>query len=103
MQDELDDSDCEIVGDGKPFIGEITEAPKYLRENDDIIRGYRINYKTPYLATKSIFCLHNECVNIWSHLIGVGAFILIGVYLIITLTPPALAGTGLIHSWLSTP
>ena len=27
----------ETIGDGKPFIGEITQAPKYLREDTDMI------------------------------------------------------------------
>ena len=33
---ERDPLDCEVVGDGKPFIGEIHQAPLYLHENKDI-------------------------------------------------------------------
>ena len=95
--DELDDSDCEIVGDGKPFIGEQSQAPKFLNENDDLVRGYRINYKTPMLATKSLCCLHNEWVNIWSHLLATMLFFFIGIYFIVQLAPPQINATSILN------
>ena len=45
--------------------------------------GYRINFSSSRLCLYSIFKLHNETVNIWTHLLGVGAFVVLGVYIAI--------------------
>jgi predicted membrane channel-forming protein YqfA (hemolysin III family) len=34
------------------------------------VSGYRINYSTWTLTLKSLFQLHNESVNVWTHLFG---------------------------------
>ena len=50
------------------------EAPRYMRE-DSITSGYRqkLSYKNCFA---SWFRLHNETVNIWSHLLGFLAFVI---------------------------
>ncbi|KAK8806989.1 hypothetical protein WA158_003748 [Blastocystis sp. Blastoise] len=55
----------------------------YLRDNDYIQTGYRmaLTLKETFL---SIFQLHNETVNIWSHFIGVAIFLFLIFY---SLTP----------------
>ena len=56
------------------FIGHIKNAPHYLIDNEYIQRGYRINFNSHGEIFKSLFMLHNESVNVWSHLIGVIIF-----------------------------
>jgi hypothetical protein len=55
-------------------------APAHLRDNEYILRGYRIGFNTKAKILKSIFMLHNESVNVWSHLIGVFVFIALLIY-----------------------
>ncbi len=38
--------------------------------NQHITQGYRLNHKSPFQIVRSLFVLHNETINIWSHLIG---------------------------------
>lgn len=45
------------------------ELPKDWQENEYVLTGYRF-YATHVDCLKSIFMLHNETLNIWSHLIG---------------------------------
>ena len=45
------------------------DLPDYLRDNEYIITGYRAN--TGVLGSlKSLFRIHNESGNIWTHLLG---------------------------------
>ncbi|KAG1178050.1 hypothetical protein G6F70_001967 [Rhizopus microsporus] len=45
------------------------ELPKEWQENEYILSGYRF-YQTSNACLKSIFMIHNETINIWSHLLG---------------------------------
>ena len=54
----------------QPFIGTKEQAPEYMVYNPYILTGYRINYNTVKLTIKSIFQLHNETMNIWTHGLG---------------------------------
>ncbi|KAI8340375.1 hemolysin-III related-domain-containing protein [Choanephora cucurbitarum] len=45
------------------------ELPKDWQENEYVLSGYRF-YQTSQACLKSIFMLHNETMNIWSHIIG---------------------------------
>lgn len=47
----------------------IEELPKDRRENQYVLSGYRF-YKSANDCLKSLFRLHNETMNIWSHLLG---------------------------------
>jgi predicted membrane channel-forming protein YqfA (hemolysin III family) len=60
----------------KPFIGIYSEAPHWMRY-DELKIGYRINFYSFKLILKSIFMVHNETANIWSHLIGAFTLLLI--------------------------
>ncbi len=55
-------------------------APAYLRDNEFILRGYRIGFNTKTKIIKSLFMLHNESVNVWSHLFGMLVFIALLIY-----------------------
>ncbi|KAI9314484.1 hemolysin-III related-domain-containing protein [Dichotomocladium elegans] len=45
------------------------ELPKEWQENEYVLTGYRF-YETHRDCLRSIFMLHNETLNIWSHLLG---------------------------------
>ena len=53
-----------------------------MLDNEDIHTGYRIGFNTKWDIIKSLFMMHNESVNVWSHLLGV----LIFVFLIISIS-----------------
>ena len=46
--------------------------PKDLQDNEYIITGYRVELDF-WESVKSLFGLHNETGNIWTHLIGMPA------------------------------
>ena len=75
-----------------PFIGKLSDAPPELIDNVYIKRGYRINYTSFRLVMRSLLLLHNESVNIWSHLIGVFVWLLLVFYTLVLLSP------GITHS-----
>lgn len=52
------------------YLGKFEEAPLYSKDNKHIHQGYRIGFETSKGTLKSLFMIHNETVNIWSHLIG---------------------------------
>jgi len=54
--------------------------PQWLQDNDFLHTGHRPQLKSFYLCFKSIFRIHTETVNIWTHLIGCLAFLGIAVY-----------------------
>ena len=46
------------------------EVPKYQQDNEYIRKGYLKNCDSIKKVFKSLFMIHNETVNIWSHLLG---------------------------------
>jgi adiponectin receptor len=52
------------------FMGKFSDAPHYLQDNEHIVEGYRIGFDSPKKVIKSLFMVHNETVNIWTHLVG---------------------------------
>ncbi|EPY20881.1 adiponectin receptor [Strigomonas culicis] len=58
----------------------IDQIPEYLQDNRYILASYRAYYSTT-ACIRSIFRLHNETFNIWTHLLG-GLYF---VYLVIDL------------------
>ncbi|CDW78745.1 adiponectin receptor protein [Stylonychia lemnae] len=74
----------------KQFIGTYEEAP--------------IGFHSKRSIFKSLFMIHNESVNVWSHIFGVILFIGLILYTVVYLAPPKVNGTILenIHSsWLN--
>ena len=43
--------------------------------NKFIVRGYRLHHYTYTDAVNSLFTVHNESINVWSHLIGAMLFV----------------------------
>lgn len=75
----------------------ITEVDDYYRTNPFILTGYRD--KTDFLGClRSLAVLHNETINIWSHLIGFLFFV--GLFLrdILFLIPAKESGVEVAHT-----
>ncbi|CAG8816858.1 36649_t:CDS:2, partial [Gigaspora margarita] len=51
------------------------DLPLWLQDNSAILKGYRRPTFSYLKCAESLFYVHNESVNIWSHLIGAIAFI----------------------------
>ena len=54
--------------------------PNWLRDNDFLLKGHRPPLPSVKECFKSIFRVHTETGNIWTHLVGAVAFIAIAVY-----------------------
>ncbi|GAM88022.1 hypothetical protein ANO11243_060510 [Dothideomycetidae sp. 11243] len=55
--------------------------PSWRQDNHFILTGYRSESGSHLNALPSLFALHNETCNIWSHLLGLILFGSIGLYL----------------------
>ena len=65
----------------RAFVGTVCEAPHHLIDNEFIKHGYRIGYDNSVLAIfKSMFHIHNESVNVWSHFCGSMLFVGMFIY-----------------------
>jgi adiponectin receptor len=53
---------------------EYQDAPAWARGNPFILRGYRAKY-TMSMCLRSIFTIHNETGNVWTHLLGMLFFL----------------------------
>lgn len=54
--------------------------PIWLKDNDFLVRGHRPELKSFRACFKSIFRIHTETGNIWTHLLGCVAFVGIFAY-----------------------
>ena len=54
--------------------------PNWLRDNDFLLKGHRPPLPSVKACFKSIFRIHTETGNIWTHFIGAISFIAIAVY-----------------------
>jgi adiponectin receptor len=66
----------------KEYVGKSEESPAFLKYNKFVHTGYRINFNNKRKVIKSLFMMHNESVNIWTHLGG--AIILIGLVIFLS-------------------
>jgi len=64
------------------FLWAWHELPEWMQDNAYITGGYRKELKSFVACGKSIFHIHNESVNIWTHLLGaLGALgVMFGIY-----------------------
>ena len=60
-----------------------------MADNKFLLTGYRINFTTGKRICKSLFMFHNETINIWSHMIGVGFFICLLVWIMLSVDQTA--------------
>ncbi len=54
--------------------------PNWLRDNDFLLKGHRPPLPSVKACFKSIFRIHTETGNIWTHLIGAISFVAIAIY-----------------------
>ncbi|KAK6532650.1 hypothetical protein TWF281_006830 [Arthrobotrys megalospora] len=66
----------------------IADIPEWLHENEFIMTGYRQPSFSLAKSVRSILSIHNETVNIWSHIIGSVLFVTIPLYVFTTEIPP---------------
>jgi adiponectin receptor len=63
------------------------DLPHWRRDNPSILSGYRATSNSIRGSLASLWYLHNESVNIWTHLLGAIAFAVGGVYLYALVAP----------------
>lgn len=66
----------------------IADVPEWLQENEYIHTGYRPPSYSLKKSIRSILAVHNETINIWSHIIGCVLFLAIPIYVFTTEIPP---------------
>lgn len=54
--------------------------PKWLRDNDFLVKGHRPPMNSFWKCFKSVFRVHTETGNIWTHLLGCIAFTAVALY-----------------------
>lgn len=54
--------------------------PGWLKDNDFLVKGHRPPLNSFWACFKSIFRIHTETGNIWTHLIGFLAFVMVATY-----------------------
>ena len=62
------------------YLG-IEDIPDWYKDNEYILTKYRNTDRNYLYYLKSIFKLHNETFNIWTHLLGALVFLYIGISL----------------------
>lgn len=77
----LDETTDALLPKDECFVGTWEEAPEFLRDNEYIKKGYRINFNTTGRVLKSLFMCHNETTNIWSHLLAAFLFTAFMIYI----------------------
>lgn len=63
-----------------------TQIPGWQQDNEYILSGYRPHTESFIRCIKSLAYIHNETINIYSHLIGAAFFATAPVYFYSTLT-----------------
>jgi len=58
----------------------IHNLPGWLKDNDFLLWGHRPQLNSFKACFSSIFRIHTETVNIWTHLLGFIAFIVLAIY-----------------------
>ncbi|CAO3625435.1 unnamed protein product [Cunninghamella blakesleeana] len=71
------------------------ELPTEWQENEYVLSGYRFYHRSQD-CLKSIFMLHNETLNIHSHLIGFIFFLILSIYMVHHHFPEASTGDQII-------
>lgn len=67
------------IQEGSKRLLHFYELPFPWRENEYIVWGYRFT-NNHYHCLQSIFQIHNETINIWTHLLGIAYFMYLCIY-----------------------
>lgn len=68
--------------------------PSWRRDNPSILTGYRPLTNSFFHSFLSVFSLHNETVNIWTHLLGAVVFFCSALYIYLTIHPRYASASG---------
>ncbi|KAK9927710.1 hypothetical protein M0R45_024881 [Rubus argutus] len=86
INDRTSDNDCEKEGKGKRLwkkvkyqLVEYHSLPMFLRDNEFILGYYRSEWPLKQVFL-SIFSIHNETLNVWTHLVGFFLFLFLTIY-----------------------
>lgn len=81
---------CRAAEQAEEFVKKVWEAgwrvvhhnslPNWLRDNDFLHKGHRLPTNSFVACFKSVFRIHTETGNIWTHLLGMIAFLGITAY-----------------------
>ncbi|KAF3061675.1 ADIPOR-like receptor SPBC12C2.09c [Daldinia childiae] len=63
------------------------DLPSWRRDNHYIVTGYRPDSNSYWRSFTSIFYVHNDFVNIWTHLLGAIFFPSVGAWLYHVIAP----------------
>lgn len=85
-EDKLNNINSKNVRKQEIILGTYKDVPEYMKDNEYIRKGYLLNCNSLLKAIKSLFYLHNESVNVWSHLIGAIFFFCLVWYTAIFIT-----------------
>lgn len=58
-----------------------------MKDNEHITHGYRINFDSPKKIFRSLFMVHNESVNIWTHFVPALILFVFIFYLLVFVGP----------------
>lgn len=87
----------------QPYIGkidDISEHDHHHIDNEFILNGYRINFHSIKHILKSLFLLHNETFNVWSHLSGCLVVIFLMIFTFCTISSYSLLTYNIMSSIL---
>lgn len=68
------------------LLAQYTQLPTYLADNEHIKSGYRVHFSWR-LCLRSMFRMHNETLNIWTHFVAFLLFIGLLCLMVITVSP----------------
>jgi adiponectin receptor len=85
-RDSKDNINSKYEGKTGIILGTYNDLPDYYKDNEYIRKGYLLYCDSIFKALKSLFHLHNESVNIWSHLLGAIFFFCLILYTAIFIT-----------------
>ncbi|ORX88625.1 putative hemolysin-III channel protein Izh2 [Basidiobolus meristosporus CBS 931.73] len=57
-----------------------SELPKWMRDNNYILSGYRAPTSSYWKSAQSLFYIHNETGNVYSHLLGAVLFFIVAIF-----------------------
>ncbi len=58
-----------------------------MKDNQHITHGYRIGFDSPRKIFRSLFMVHNESVNIWTHFLPALILICFTIYMLVFVGP----------------
>lgn len=71
---------CALCPPGTWHLVPHHSLPTWLQDNDYLVKGHRPPLQSTIECLRSIFRIHTETVNIWTHLLGALMFVYFAVY-----------------------